>query len=148
MEIAEFVSSIEPAEAGLPVGAKLTAGIVIISGLALVLHPFAKPFLPGLPLSDAGIVVTAALCLMATPAFASDGSKLLAWEDAKSIRWDVLILFGGGLALASAIETSGLSLAIGSSLSGLKGVPVAVVIFIPLLRQNPKILMVYDAEVV
>ena len=130
MEIAEFVSSIEPAEAGLPVGAKLTAGIVIISGLALVLHPFAKPFLPGLPLSDAGIVVTAALCLMATPAFASDGSKLLAWEDAKSIRWDVLILFGGGLALASAIETSGLSLAIGSSLSGLKGVPVAVVIFI------------------
>jgi len=39
-------------------------------------------------------------------------------------------LFGGGLALASAIETSGLSLAIGSSLSGLKGVPVAVVIFI------------------
>jgi len=96
----------------LSTGAKLTAGIVILAGAALVFRPLLEMLLPALPLSDAGIFMTAALVLFATPARDVEGNMLLSWENAKTIRWDVLILFGGGLALASAIEGSGLSLAI------------------------------------
>jgi len=53
---------------------------------------------------------------------------LLSWEDAKTIRWDVLILFGGGLALASAIESSGLSFWLGAVFTKLDFIPVAFVI--------------------
>ncbi len=47
-----------------------------------------------------------------------------------TIRWDVLILFGGGLALAGAIDSSGLSGAIGRSFSALEVLPLSLVILL------------------
>jgi len=114
----------------LSTGAKLTAGIVILAGAALVFRPLLEMLLPALPLSDAGIFMTAALVLFATPARDVEGNMLLSWDDAKTIRWDVLILFGGGLALASAIEGSGLSLAIGSAFASLQFLPMSLVVLL------------------
>ena len=56
------------------------------------------------------------------------GETLLTWESAVKIPWGVLILYGGGIAIAMAFKDSGLSDAIGSSLSGLSQVPVLVMI--------------------
>ncbi|MBV9495194.1 MAG: SLC13/DASS family transporter, partial [Acidobacteria bacterium] len=43
--------------------------------------------------------------------------RLLDWEEFKRIPWDVLILFGGGFALAEALETSGFSKWAGAELA-------------------------------
>lgn len=38
-----------------------------------------------------------------------EGRRLLEWEDFRRVPWDVLILFGGGFALAGALEATGLA---------------------------------------
>jgi sodium-dependent dicarboxylate transporter 2/3/5 len=56
------------------------------------------------------------------------GEYALDWRAAKGISWDVLVLFGGGLSLARAIEVSGLAGWIGGAVSALGAVPPLVVI--------------------
>jgi sodium-dependent dicarboxylate transporter 2/3/5 len=53
---------------------------------------------------------------------------LLVAEDLRRIPWDVLLLFGGGLALAAAIQDSGLSEVIGRSLAGLSALPLVLLV--------------------
>jgi sodium-dependent dicarboxylate transporter 2/3/5 len=55
---------------------------------------------------------------------------LLSWRDLTTVRWDVLILFGGGLALADAIATSGLATTIGEALQALVVVPLPLLLLI------------------
>jgi len=84
--------------------------------------------LPGLQtwapaLRDSTIAMAAALVLFVMTR--GDGSRhpLLTWRRARTIPWGVLILFGGGLSLARAMEGSGLSQWIGSSVAGLGSLP-------------------------
>jgi len=55
---------------------------------------------------------------------------LLIWDDAKKIPWGILLLFGGGLALAAAADLSGLSPWLATGLKGLTGLHPAIVIFL------------------
>jgi sodium-dependent dicarboxylate transporter 2/3/5 len=102
----------------------------VMTGVALLwlTRPFLETAAPGLPLSDAGIAMAGALLLFILPDRWSEGTFLLGWDDVKGIRWDVLILFGGGLALAAAISSSGLAAWIGSGLSRLAVLPTALLI--------------------
>ncbi len=52
-----------------------------------------------------------------------EGEHLLEWETAKKIPWGLLLLFGGGIAIARAFMASGLSDALGHGLSGLAELP-------------------------
>src|SRR5690606_19116748 len=62
-------------------------------------------------LSDAGIAIGAALALFVLPADPAGPGKpatrLLDWASASRLPWGVLVLFGGGLSLAAAIEANG-----------------------------------------
>ena len=49
------------------------------------------------------------------------GGKLLDWETASKIPWGMLILFGGGIAIAQGFNESGLSAALGNVLTALSG---------------------------
>ncbi|MBI1386632.1 MAG: DASS family sodium-coupled anion symporter [Rhizobiales bacterium] len=120
-------------EAPLEPGARLTAAVALLTGLALVLQPLAASLLPQAPLSDAGIVVAAALILLAVPAPGGAGRRLLDWQQALTIRWDVLVLFGGGLALAAAMQSSGLSQAIGDGVSRLDFLPTAAIVLLAMV---------------
>ena len=51
------------------------------------------------------------------------GGRLLDWDSAQKIPWGMLILFGGGIAIASAFASSGLSTSIGDALAGLADWP-------------------------
>ena len=82
--------------------------------------------LPGL--SDAGIAIGAALLLFLCPVSLRERRFALDWESAARIPWGVLILFGGGLALADGFTSSGLADWIGRQLEGLRGAPTVVVI--------------------
>jgi sodium-dependent dicarboxylate transporter 2/3/5 len=75
----------------------------------------------GLALSDTGIAMTAALVLFLLPAAKGSKKRLLNWVDAEKLPWGVLLLFGGGLALAAMMKTSGLAEFIGSRFENLQG---------------------------
>ncbi len=56
------------------------------------------------------------------------GGKLLDWETAKKIPWNILVLFAGGICIARAFGSSGLDQVLGSALAGLGYLPVLVLI--------------------
>jgi sodium-dependent dicarboxylate transporter 2/3/5 len=77
--------------------------------------------------SDAGIAVAAALLLFVIPLPRSRHAVALNWESAKAVPWGILLLFGGGLALAAGFADSGLTEWIGGGLERLRGVPTPLV---------------------
>ena len=56
------------------------------------------------------------------------GGKLLDWESASTIHWGVLLLFAGGIAIAKAFSVTGISEAIGESLSGVTRLSIILLI--------------------
>ncbi|MFQ6047440.1 MAG: SLC13 family permease [Gemmatimonadales bacterium] len=82
---------------------------------------------PGI--SDPAIAIGAALVLFVVPLPGARFPTALDWESAKKIPWGILLLFGGGLALASAFESSGLTEWLGGRLEALHGAPMIVVLF-------------------
>jgi sodium-dependent dicarboxylate transporter 2/3/5 len=63
---------------------------------------------PGLKLSDTIISLIGAISLFAIPLSYKKGSFVLKWNDTEKLAWGILILFGGGLALAKGMASSGL----------------------------------------
>jgi sodium-dependent dicarboxylate transporter 2/3/5 len=77
-------------------------------------------------LTDPGIAVCAALVLFV---LRGDGDRrLLHWSDTRRLPWGILILFGGGLSLAAAMDTNGVSEFLGRSLSGAAALPLPVLV--------------------
>ncbi|MBU3004253.1 SLC13 family permease [Paraglaciecola arctica] len=68
-------------------------------------------------ISDTGIAITGAILLFVIPA--SKGKPLMDWDYAKQLPWDVVLLYGGGMALASVITSSGLASSIGNHMFGM-----------------------------
>lgn len=95
-------------------------------------------------LSDTTVAIVAGLLLFLLPSGSQPGVRLLNWDDVKSLPWGVLLLFGGGLALAGAIQSSGLAEWIANQLSifgalpliGLIGMVVLIIIFVTELTSN------------
>ncbi|MEM7001408.1 MAG: SLC13 family permease, partial [Pseudomonadota bacterium] len=69
--------------------------------------------------NDAIVAFIGVIALFVIPDGEGRGEKLLDWETANKIPWGMLLLFGAGIAIASAFISSGLSKDIGSSLEGL-----------------------------
>jgi solute carrier family 13 (sodium-dependent dicarboxylate transporter), member 2/3/5 len=75
--------------------------------------------------SDTSIAMIGAVSLFLLPA---RQGRLMAWIDMKALPWGLLLLFGGGLSLAAAFESSGLTLWFGTLLGGLRALPFVLVI--------------------
>ncbi|GMR11838.1 MAG: DASS family sodium-coupled anion symporter [Gemmatimonadota bacterium] len=95
-----------------------TFGAVSIPGI--------QSFAPGV--RDSTIAMAAALALFLIPVNWRKGIFALDWPTARRIPWGVLVLFGGGLSLARAMERSGLASWIGGAVGGLETVPVIVLL--------------------
>ena len=72
--------------------------------------------------NDASVALLAVVILFIVPD--GKGSKLLDWKSANKIPWGVLLLFGGGLAIAKAFKNTGLSEAVAQQLAALSSLPV------------------------
>jgi len=87
-------------------------------------------------LSDAGIAIGAALALFVLPADRAGPGKpatrLLDWASASRLPWGVLVLFGGGLSLAAAIDANGVAGFVGAQSGGLAGWPPLLVLVVVL----------------
>jgi sodium-dependent dicarboxylate transporter 2/3/5 len=91
-----------------------------------VVRPIIERWIPAV--TDAGIAISGALLLFLAPLAGRPSRRALSWTQAERLPWSVLILFGGGLSLAAAIQQSGLADWIGHELAGLAGWPVFAVI--------------------
>jgi sodium-dependent dicarboxylate transporter 2/3/5 len=61
---------------------------------------------------------------------------LLSWEEAVQIPWGIIILFGGGMALAAGFESSGLALWLGQQMEVFKGLPFFLMILLTITLVN------------
>ncbi|MBD3166885.1 DASS family sodium-coupled anion symporter [bacterium] len=68
------------------------------------------------------------------------GQPLMNWETARGLPWRIVLLFGGGFALAGAIQASGLAPWIGERMEGLSGLPA------PLMTASTSTLMTFLTE--
>lgn len=95
-------------------------------------------------LTDTGIAIIAATILFAVPVKLRSREFVMDWESMRRLPWGVLLLFGGGLSLASAMQANGVSEYLGQSTAGLSDLPnilivlsvVAMVIFLTELTSN------------
>ena len=78
-------------------------------------------------LTDAGIAIISAILLFMIPS-SKNKEELLSWKQSDKLPWGLLILFGGGLSIAAQINSSGLGIWIGESLSILSQVPPIILI--------------------
>ena len=79
-------------------------------------------------IEDSTIAISGALLLFIIPADFSKREFLLDWKTALTIPWDVLILFGGGFALAQAFSETGLTSYLAQWLSVLQGMNVLIIV--------------------
>jgi len=77
--------------------------------------------------NDATVALLAVVSMFIVPN--GNGGRLLDWDTANKIPWGMLILFGGGIAIAEGFIASGLSTSIGNALSGLANLHTLVMIF-------------------
>jgi solute carrier family 13 (sodium-dependent dicarboxylate transporter), member 2/3/5 len=75
-------------------------------------------------ISDTTIAIAAAIALFAIPVNPRSGEFIMNWEKAKELPWNVLLLFGGGLSLARAVQSSELDVWIGEHVRVLEFLPV------------------------
>ena len=78
--------------------------------------------------NDASVALIAVVAMFLIPD--GKGSKLLDWDTAVKIPWGMLILFGGGIAIAQGFFVSGLSGYLGNTLAGLAGWPILMMMAI------------------
>lgn len=104
----------------------MVGGTFFLTALLWVFQPILSEWLPGL--SDAGIAIFGALLLFVLPASLKNRVFVMDWQHAERLPWGVLVLFGGGLTLASAIQGTGLAEWIGGFFDGISGWPVLFVI--------------------
>ncbi len=109
--------------------AEWTVGVVTaLTATAWVTRPLLAGVVPGL--SDAGIAIAGALLLFVLPVPGAAGRPALEWRDAETLPWGVLLLFGGGLSLAGAIDATGLATWIGDALAGVAALKTLVVVLL------------------
>jgi sodium-dependent dicarboxylate transporter 2/3/5 len=108
---------------------KWVLGVFVFTAFAWISRSFLiSKILPGI--DDTIIAIMAAVILFLLPAKKTFGRKILTWEEAVKLPWGILLLFGGGLALAQGFQTTGLAEWIGSQLTLLDGVALILLLFV------------------
>jgi len=94
---------------------------------------FLSRFIPNI--DDTTIALIGATLLFVIPS-GKKGERLLEWKDAVKLPWGVLLLFGGGIALAIGFQSSGLAEWIGAQLHALQGVPILILVLVIITTVN------------
>ena len=78
--------------------------------------------------TDAGVALLGALAMLLVGD--GRGGRVLEWRDAERLPWGVLVLFGGGIALSMAFQSSGLSDVIAARMGGLAALPLLLMLLL------------------
>jgi solute carrier family 13 (sodium-dependent dicarboxylate transporter), member 2/3/5 len=94
--------------------------IILLVITAWIAQPLIEPLFPKGGITDGSIAIAASLLLFLVPD--GTGRSLLMWKEADRAPWGVIMMFGGGLALAAGITESGLAAWLGEALKPLAAV--------------------------
>ncbi len=107
-------------------GEKTVLAVFGLVAFLWIFSPLLKPIAIGgvkplAGLSDAVIAMLGAMALFLIPVDRAKGVRAMNWATAVKLPWGVLMLFGGGLTLATAVEANGVSEFIGNASRGMAG---------------------------
>ena len=107
--------------------------VAIVFGIMAVLW-VSRPLLTTIPalsaLDDSMIAMGGAIALFLIPSGDKKDPLLLRWNYAERLPWSVLILFGGGLSLAGAVQRTGLAEWLGTNLQTIGTLPLVFIVVI------------------
>jgi sodium-dependent dicarboxylate transporter 2/3/5 len=113
---------------------KIILNVFILTAFAWISRSFLlQQFIPAI--DDTIIAMCAAILLFLLPS-GKKGKPLLNWDDAVKLPWGILILFGGGMALALGFDSSGLAFWIGGQLKALGTIPLISLLLILITSVN------------
>ena len=108
--------------------------VFITTALAWITQSFIiKKYVP--EIDDTIIAIIAAVILFILPDKSGD-NKLLNWSDAVKLPWGILLLFGGGMALAKGFDSSGLAVWIGSQMNFFSDIPLIILLLFLIAMVN------------
>jgi sodium-dependent dicarboxylate transporter 2/3/5 len=108
--------------------------VFVLTAFAWISRSFLiKQFVPAI--DDTIIAMTFAILLFIIPS-KENGKKIIAWEDAVKLPWGILLLFGGGMALALGFDSSGLALWLGQQMTNLEALSLFLLLFILITAVN------------
>ncbi len=108
----------------LSTGEWVTLAVFLLAAAAWI----SRPLLDIDGLTDTGIAIAAGLLLFVIPVDIEKREFALDWATARRLPWGTLVLFGGGLSIAAAIDGTGLGAYLGTLVSGLEGAPTILLI--------------------
>ena len=113
---------------------KLVAGVFALTAFAWISRSFLlKSIIPGIDDTIIGLIGAIVIFLLPTK---NKKRRLINWDEAVKLPWGILLLFGGGMALAAGFKASGLALWIGSQMTLLDGVSLFLLVFILIAAVN------------
>lgn len=113
-------------------------GVFILTACLWIFRSFINSWQSLVKLDDTQIAVMAAVLLFLIPSGEPGGTdkeerSLLVWEDTSRMAWGILLLFGGGISLAKALEDAGVIAILGQWLSSYSTGIVVLVVLITVL---------------
>ncbi len=106
---------------------KVVMVVFVATAFAWIFRASIQQFIPNI--DDTIIAITAGIILFMIPAKKAKGA-LLSWDEAVKLPWDIILLFGGGLALAKGFSDTGLARWIADQLLGMNGFSLLLLILI------------------
>lgn len=125
-------------------GERVTLVVFLATATAWVLRPALVDWTGLTGITDAGIAMCGALSLFVIPVDSKGHRFAMDWSTARTLPWEILILFGGGLSLAAAIDRNGVASLLASGFTGLGDLPpwvlalaiASVVVFLTEITSN------------
>ena len=115
---------------------KIVLVVFVITGVAWISRTFfLNLFLPSLDDSMIALMSGISLFLFSTREKNND-EKIMHWEDAVKLPWGILLLFGGGLAIAAGFQSSGLASWIAENLTQLSDFSLFIILLVVITAVN------------
>jgi len=129
-EINKLLASIGP----MKMEEKIVLAVFIITAFCWITRSFLlQKIIP--TIDDTIIALTAGILLFIIPS-TNLREPLIKWEEAVKMPWGIILLFGGGMALAKGFEVTGLANWLGTRMTSLQGVSLLVLLFIIIASVN------------
>ena len=116
---------------------KIVLSVFVLTGLAWILRTYLlNKFIPNLDDSIIALISGISLFLFQANNQEGKNEKIMNWEDAVKLPWGVLLLFGGGLAIAQGFQSSGLANWIAENLTQLNGFSLFIILLVVITAVN------------
>jgi sodium-dependent dicarboxylate transporter 2/3/5 len=113
---------------------KMVSIVFLTTALAWITRSFfLSVFIPGI--DDTIIAITSAIIIFLLPN-ETKKARLMSWGDAVKLPWGILLLFGGGMALAKGFEVSGLADWLGIQMTALENMSLLLLLLILIASVN------------